>query len=96
MARGYKNPCYFLLVVVGVAFAVTACAYFVMALHGDRAARAGEVQVAVGLLGYLQRNGNWILGIELALLALLTCGAIATDDYWTRREQAAAREHESA
>lgn len=96
MKRGYKNPFYSLLVVVGMAFAVTACAYFVMALHGDRAARAGEVQAAEGLLGYLQRHGNWVLGIELALLAVLTCGAIATDDYWTRREQAAARQRDSA
>ena len=38
-----------------------------------------------GLIGFMDRNGMMLLGIEVGLLGLFTIGAIGTDDYWRRR-----------
>lgn len=88
MARNQEgtNPFYVLLVIVGVAFTITACAYGVMvfkAVHPGPAA----VEQASGhnLLTFLNDYGVWLLGSELLLLALMTVGAMATDSYWIRR-----------
>ncbi len=37
------------------------------------------------LLEYMDQHGAELMGIELALLAACTFGAISTDRYWTRR-----------
>ena len=85
--RPRTNPFYILLVVIGIAFTVTACAYFVMALRGSgtggllgRAAEAGES--AQVLLEFLDHHGLRLMVGELVLLALATCGAIFTDGWW--------------
>jgi hypothetical protein len=77
-----KNPFYALLVVVGVLFSLTACAYFVMALRG---ANPELVRDSRGWLAALEEHGLRVLLVELAVLAVATFGAIGTDDYWTRR-----------
>jgi hypothetical protein len=84
--KGRVNPFYVVLVVVGVAFCVTACAYGVMAF---RAVKSGSTTVAVepepGLVEFLDRHGVLLMGGELALLALATAAAIGTDSLWSRR-----------
>jgi hypothetical protein len=80
------NPFYPLLVVAGLAFAITACAYGVMTVKMLQPAGAAEVRaLGGGLLYFMDRHGLWLLVGELALLAVLTFAAIGTDDYWTRR-----------
>jgi hypothetical protein len=78
---GPRNPFYAMLVVVGVAFAVTACAYGVMTVRGLDPHASDEQ----GLVGLMDRHGLAIMAVELMLLALLTALAIGTDEYWSRR-----------
>lgn len=75
------NPFYSALVIVGVLFSLTACAYGVMTVRGLEPSNADEG----GLIGFLDQYGLWILMGELAVLGLLTVAAIGTDEYWTRR-----------
>lgn len=84
MARGRKraNPFYALLVLVGIAFTVTATAYFVMALRGHKD-RSADQDARPALLVFLDRHGVTLLTGELTLLALATWGAIGTDHWWT-------------
>ena len=78
------NPFYVALLPVGVFFAVTACAYVVMTMRG----LDPQQPETTGLIGILARHGTAILTSELALLAVLTVAAIASDDYWTGRFEA--------
>jgi hypothetical protein len=112
--KSRTNPFYVLLVIFGVAFSLTACAYGVMAfraVHGadvagfekrsaidgrwtgtsdpasDRPASnlpAADTPAGKSLLTFLDDHGAQLLGIELALLAVATFGAIGTDGYWNR------------
>ena len=76
--RKPKNPFYILLMIVGTAFALTACAYGVMTVRMTQAA------VATPGDAFFDNYGLWLMGGELTLLTLLTFAAIGTDDYWTR------------
>jgi H+/Cl- antiporter ClcA len=78
------NPFYSVLIVVGIVFAITACAYGVMTVRGLDPRNADEG----GLIGVMDDYGIWILVGELLLLGLLTMAAIGTDEYWTRRMEA--------
>lgn len=75
------NPFYALLLVVGVVFAISACAYGVMTVRGLDPQRADEG----GLVGLMDQHGLTIMVVELVLLGLLTVLAIGTDEYWSRR-----------
>ena len=75
------NPFYPVLVVAGIAFALTACAYSVMTVRGLDPHTAGEG----GLVGLMDRHGLAIMVVELVVLGLLTGAAIGTDNYWTAR-----------
>src|SRR5262249_52405360 len=80
------NPFYILLMVVGVAFAVTACAYFVMALRMKTPDVAALDEAApLTLLTFLDRHGIRLMLWEVAALAGATVAAIGTDGYWVRR-----------
>ena len=82
------NPFYPLLVVVGIAFSITACAYGVMTVKMLQPEGAEEVrQGDTGLLPFLDRHGMTLLLSELGALAVLTFAAIGTDDFWTRRAE---------
>jgi hypothetical protein len=90
-SRKFANPFYSLLLAAGIAFALTATAYGIMAFR-DRDARTRIVlgpTTAVGaehpLMKWMNRHGEAALMTELALLAVCTFGAIGTDDYWQRR-----------
>jgi hypothetical protein len=83
-AKKPTNPLYIAALPVGVLFAVTACAFIVMTLKGGDP-QGGE---STGLMLLLDRHGVLILAVELAVLGVLTMGAILTDDFWTRRFEA--------
>lgn len=84
------NPFYVLLVIVGVAFTVTACAYGVMTVRDMRATEPTP-RDAPGepLMALLRERGGTVLMVQIAILAVASIGAMATDDYWRRREAAA-------
>jgi hypothetical protein len=85
------NPFYLALIPVGVVFAITACSYMVMTYRGLDP-HSGNEQ---GLPGLMNHWGLTIMGVELGLLLILTVAAIASDDFWTRRFEAARNEGES-
>lgn len=78
------NPFYVLLLVVGAAFAITACAYGWAARlkldpqHFDQHAAFIEA---------LDRYGVMAMIAELAVLTICTFLAIGTDEFWERRAQ---------
>jgi hypothetical protein len=87
----FSNPFYSLLLVVGIAFALTATAYGVMAFRDRDARSAAPLEPAATaslqhpLMTWMNQHGEAALMTELALLAAFTFGAIGTDDYWQRR-----------
>jgi len=81
--RKPTNPFYPAIVAIGVAFAVTACAYGVMTVRGLNPHHAQET----GLIGLMAQHGLVIIVVELAILGVLTVSAIMSDDFWTRRFQ---------
>lgn len=86
------NVFYALLLVVGVAFALTAFAYFVMAAR----ARHTVTVERSGLMHLLSEQGGTILAIELGILALCTIGAIGWDHVvGQRRARRSARTDET-
>lgn len=100
------NPFYVLLVIVGTAFCLTACAYGLMAMRSLRPERNFATSAPTGgssavvpaeshqLMKFMERHGNRLLLIEIGLLAAASFAAMATDGYWIRRaneKQAAER-----
>ena len=79
------NPFYALLILVGLAFVVTAAAYGVMAVRESRAAVTGEAVAEHPLMRWMHEHGNTALVAELAALGVCTFGAIGTDEFWQRR-----------
>ena len=82
-AKKSFNPFYAMLVVVGVAFALTACAYGMMTVR----LLDPRVSEETGLVGLMDRHGLTILIAELSVLGGLTVAAIGTDEFWTRRAE---------
>lgn len=85
-AKGPTNPLYLAAVPAGILFAITACAFVVMTVQGGDPQR----MESEGLGRLMDRHGVLILVVELAVLGVLTVGAIFTDGFWTRRFEAAA------
>lgn len=81
---GPINPFYIVLVVAGMVFAITACAYGVMTFLAMQSSY-GENKPA--LLDFLEEHGAGLLSIELAVLAVATFAAMGTDSYWDRRAE---------
>jgi hypothetical protein len=79
------NPFYVALLPIGVGFALTACAFVVMMVQGGNARQAENGP----LIRLMADHGIVIMTVELAILAGLTFAAIATDDFWMRRFEAA-------
>jgi hypothetical protein len=75
------NPFYAALVVVGLAFAFTACAYTVMSFRNLDPHSLDEP----GLSTLMKQHWMMILVVELGLLTVLTVAAISTDDFWSNR-----------
>ena len=81
------NPFYLLLVVLGIVFFITACAYGTMAYRAispDKAEPSSHE-----LMAFLDRNGMQLMGLELALLAACTFGAMWLDQFRARRQKPA-------
>lgn len=94
--RGGGNPFYALLVIAGVAFVLTACAYGVMAFRQARPDSQPLAETDASLLGVLDRHGALFLGGQVVLLALLTAGAMGTDDFWEKRASRKIEQQEAA
>jgi len=85
------NPFYILLMLVGVIFALTACAYGVMAVKMLKPApETLDATAPLTLVTFLDRHGFRVLMAELGVLAVATFAAILTDDFWIRRAKAKA------
>ncbi len=76
------NPFYVLVVVVGLAFAVTTFAYGTMTYRA--VAQADENG---GLMSLVDRYGVQTMGVELGLLGLATCGAMWLDGVRSRQAE---------
>jgi hypothetical protein len=86
------NPFYAALIVVGVAFTITACAYALMMVRATQPMSSDSADLAslvgeTGLMKLLDERGMEILGVEVLLLALATVGAIGLDQYRSGRER---------
>lgn len=82
--RDFQNPFYVLLLLAGVMFAITACAYGLMAFRTFHAGAAADAEPS-GLMRFLEDHGGTVMAWELAALAVATVGAIGTDQYWQRK-----------
>ena len=79
------NPFYVILVIAGVAFCITACAYGVMAvkqLHVSYAPTE-QVEADAGFVKLVDEHGATAMMIELAVLGVATFAAMSTDRFWT-------------
>jgi hypothetical protein len=84
-AKKSFNPFYALLVPAGFVFVVTAFAYGYMAFQAVNMVRAEAGQQAGHpLFQWLRANGDLTMLIEVAVLAVLTVGAISTDRFWDK------------
>jgi hypothetical protein len=76
-----------LLIVVGVAFTLTACAYGLMMFKATQPLGRVDLGAPEGLLGWLNLNGATLLTGELIVLGVATIGAIALDDRRIKRRE---------
>ena len=88
-AKAPVNPFYVLVVVFGVVFVITACAYGTMAYRAIAPAVDAQARNE-GLMGFLDRFGVQLLGVELAVLGAASLGAMWLDQVRSRREAATA------
>ena len=80
------NPFYVALVVVGVAFVVTACAFTLLLLQQNRTTAASEFFTSNPLMRLVRDRGMTVIAIEVAVLAVASFAAMWLDSYRTRRE----------
>ena len=76
------NPFYVLVVIVGVVFTVTACAYGVMTVRGLRPELSADGS-GEGLMTFLDQHGFRLMLIELGVLAVCSVAAMVTDAMWS-------------
>lgn len=79
MAKERTNPFYVALLIAGIAFAVTACAYAMMIVVKQRGGSNGPEHPLINLM---EEQGLVILLVELGLLTVFTFAAIGTDEWW--------------
>lgn len=85
--KKWKNPFYALLILVGMAFVVTGFAYGFMAFQMVNAGASGANRYADHpLFAWLRVHGDTAILVELAVLAVLTVGAIGTDSWWAEKQ----------
>ncbi len=83
------NPFYFLLLMAGLVFSVTACAYGVLIVRGlQTGALPDPAPSGQRMMAWLDQNGFKLMLAELAVLAAFCFLAIATDSFWERRAAA--------
>jgi CDP-diglyceride synthetase len=82
--KKWKNPFYTLLIPMGMVFVVTVFAYGFMAfLEVNATNPEAQAQARHPLFAWLNKNGTETVLWELAVLGVLTVGAIGTDHWWT-------------
>ena len=89
------NPFYFLLILVGILFFITATTYGVMAIRETNRpdiapGRTTTAQPSVqqgGLLAFMDQHGDRLLIVEALLLGFLTVAAIGIDELAGRGEK---------
>lgn len=87
------NPFYPVLLVVGVAFAITASAYGISAAQLIEPGQTDDLsESGFGLVQFMDRYGVTLMMWELGALAVATFAAIGTDEFWTRRAEARAKQ----
>ena len=92
--KKWKNPLYALLIPAGAAFCLSAIAYGFMAFQMVNAGRAGAAKFADHpMFVWLNRHGTTLVLVELAILAVLTVGAISTDSWWMERNKNRSENH---
>ncbi|REK17907.1 MAG: hypothetical protein DWQ37_05125 [Planctomycetota bacterium] len=74
------NPFYVLVVLLGVVFVVTTCAYGTMAYRA-----VAQTEEGPGLMSMVDRYGVQSMGVELVLLGGATFGAMWLDGYRLRK-----------
>lgn len=86
------NPFYAVLVLLGVLFSVTACAYGVMVWQSLRLPEADyDAARDSPIFALIDHWGGTLLAVELLLLAVATVGAIALDSRRIARAEASQR-----
>jgi hypothetical protein len=81
------NPFYFLAILFGIAFTITACAFGVMMLKSIRPEGLPHPgQAGSGLMDLLSQRGVAILAVEVCGLAIFSIAAIYLDHLRGRRE----------
>jgi hypothetical protein len=81
------NPFYILLVLAGIAFFLTACAYGMMTFRADYAGRGAAVEASTaGLIPFMEHRGGQLLAIELGVLAVTTLAAMGWDRLMARSQ----------
>ncbi|MCA9151991.1 MAG: hypothetical protein KDA92_21960 [Planctomycetales bacterium] len=89
------NPFYVLLVVVGTAFVLTACAYGVMAvkqLHASQASWSRDTPrdtpaADARFIAFMDTHGVKLMLVEVGVLAVASALAMGTDSWWTDEKQ---------
>jgi len=82
------NPFYALLVLLGIAFTITACAYTVMSFRANKLdLNPQENADDEGLMNLLRQRGGTIMAIEVALLGVTTVAAIGLDQFRQNRDE---------
>lgn len=83
--KQFRNPFYVLLLIVGILFLITTCAYAVMAARGVSPASQDGSASGEQLMTFLDEHGFTVMMVEIALLGVTTFAAMATDRFWMRR-----------
>jgi hypothetical protein len=82
-----RNPLYFLLLVVGGLFAVTAFAYAIMPVLEQKALEAGQAPPPSPLTSALRAYGGIALLVELAVVVVLSIGSMVWDRLRTLQKE---------
>jgi amino acid transporter len=82
-----RNPLYFLLLIVGVVFAVTAFAYAIMPVLEQKALDAGQTPPPSPFGGALRAYGGIALLVELAVVVVLSIGSMVWDRLRTLQKE---------
>ena len=81
--KKWKNPFYTLLIPVGMVFVISVFAYGFMAFMQVNATNlTARQQASHPLFTWLDVHGTRLVLWELAVLGVLTVGAITTDSWW--------------
>ena len=97
-SRPRRNPFYVLLVISGLAFTITACAYGVLTVKQLRRYETSDVVMRRDeeFISFMRQYGTTLLVGELIALGMLTCAAIGLDRYFepdVPRSRASSQQH---